>query len=145
LILVAALAASAAVSAPSPSARATERAEAGRCSTSAAAKGKARKKPPKRGALTPHYKRPRARWHMKPSTLERKRWLAEENPPLVIRPVHSNESFEVRPDPETGAFGPEAQTAAMAAFHWKADGSEHPIDDRLLELVYRAVKRYKAP
>src|SRR5690606_19570009 len=28
---------------------------------------------------------------------------------------------------------------------WKADGSEHPIDDRLLELVYRAVKRYKAP
>lgn len=145
LFIMAACALEAAFVMPTAPAPAPEPTEHVRCSTSTAAKGGKKKSPPKRRGITPHYKKLRARWHMKPPKAARSRWLAEENPPLVIKPVHANETFELRPDPETGAFGEEALAAAMAAFHWKADGSEHPIDDRLLELIYRAVKRYKAP
>jgi uncharacterized protein YcbK (DUF882 family) len=122
-------------------------AAAASCSASSAPKKTAKQggAPKKGNGLTPTYKRMRAAWHMAPPPTLRKRWLVEENPPLVIKPVHASVSFELRPDPRTGLFGEEAQRAAMAAFHWKTDGSEHPVDDRLLDLMYRAAKRYKAP
>jgi uncharacterized protein YcbK (DUF882 family) len=137
---------SAAFASPASTVPAAEPAVGAPCSSSSAGKqAKPKKKAPKNTGLTPTYRRLRAAWHMAPPPAVRKRWLAEETPPMVIKPVHANVSFEVRPDPESGTFGEEAQEAARAAFHWKADGSEHPIDDRLLDLMYRAVKRYKAP
>lgn len=139
----------AAIAAPSRPAPLAESLEPARCSSSSSAKrgSSAKKKsaPKRTSGLTRTYRRLRARWHMKPSPAERRKWIAEENPPLVIKPVHANEAFEIRPDPETGAFDEEALAVAMEAFHWKADGSTHPVDDRLIELIYRAVKRYKAP
>ncbi|NLY93164.1 MAG: DUF882 domain-containing protein [Myxococcales bacterium] len=133
-----------ALAVPVASAPATRAASSTACSAS---KAPAKKSPARRpsNGLTPAYRKLRALWHMAPPPAVRKKWLAEENPPLVIKPIHANVSFELRPDPETGTFGEEAMAAARAAFHWKADGSEHPIDERLLELLYRAVKRYKAP
>jgi hypothetical protein len=139
LFVVAALAA--------PSSSAPDRGGvAASCSASSAPKKTAKKGGAKKGTgLTPAYRHMRATWHMAPPPTLRKRWLAEKIPPLVIKPVHAGVSFELLPDPETGRFGEDAQRAAMAAFHWKTDGSEHPIDERLLDLMYRAVKRYRAP
>ncbi len=71
-------------------------------------------------------------------------WLAHDPPPLVLRPVRG-EVATLTPGSDEGGFDAVALAAAARALAHHEDGSEHPIEPRLLELVYRAARHFRAP
>ena len=95
-------------------------------------------------AITPAYRRMRARWHERAPAGVRRRWEAELPPPLVLAPVHQRRRFRAVPD-EEGRFDTEAMAQIQKALAYRGDGSNVPIHPRLAELVYRAVRRFDAP
>ncbi|GEM_PF-836886 len=71
-------------------------------------------------------------------------WLAHEPPPLVLRPVRGG-SHTLAPAGPEGGFEEAALALAAAALAHPDDGAEHPIEPRLVELVYDAVRHFRAP
>lgn len=102
-----------------------------------------RRRPP-RPVVTQAYIRMRTRWHRAPSATERRAWLAQPTPPLVLRPVGGGASVSLIPSAD-GTFGPEALASARAAFADRHDGQSTDVHPRLLELCYRAARQFRAP
>ena len=71
-------------------------------------------------------------------------WLAQDPPPLVFRPVRG-EVASLTPASGDGGFDAVALADAARALAHHEDGSEHPIEPRLVELVYRAARHFRAP
>ncbi len=83
-------------------------------------------------------------WHRAASREEVRAWSRRDPPPLVLRPLHLAERFVLLPDAR-GRFDAEALARAEEALAYRVDDARHPIHPRLLELVYRAVRRFRAP
>lgn len=98
----------------------------------------------RRALLTDRQRQRIQRWHARADPGEVRRWLAQSPPPLVLRPVGRAERFVLVPDPE-GRFDDEARGVAERALADRTDGSHVPVHPRLIELVYRAVRRFRAP
>lgn len=95
--------------------------------------------------MTASYIRMRQRWHRPPTALERRNWLAEPRPPLVLRPVRGGASFRLVPDAR-GRFDEAQLEKAREAFRDPRDGeTSAEVHPRLLELCYRAVRQFRAP
>lgn len=86
----------------------------------------------------------RARWHERAPAGLLRRWEEEDPLPLVFAPVHQRRRFRAVPD-EHGSFDSEAMAHVQKALAYRQDGSNRPIHPRLVELVYRAVRRFRAP
>ncbi len=71
-------------------------------------------------------------------------WLANDPPPLVLRPVRG-EPRTLIPSGADGAFDEAALALAASALSHHDDGTEHPIEPRLVALVYAACRRFRAP
>lgn len=71
-------------------------------------------------------------------------WLRHDPPPLVLRPVRG-EVGSLTPASSEGGFDTVALAAAARALAHHEDGSEHPIEPRLIELVYQAARHFRAP
>ena len=67
-----------------------------------------------------------------------------EPPPLVLRPVWTNERFTLTPD-ASGQFDDEQMEVARRAMAWRRDGSHREIHARLITLLYRAALEFRAP
>ncbi|GAB4213670.1 MAG: hypothetical protein OHK0013_37720 [Sandaracinaceae bacterium] len=102
-----------------------------------------RRAPPPR--LTAAQRRQIRRWHARPSRTEVQVWLRRDPPPLVFRALHLPQRFELVPASREGGFDEEDLALAQRAFAYRQDGTEHPVHPRLLELVYRAVRHFRAP
>jgi hypothetical protein len=85
------------------------------------------------------------RWHARPSRSEVQVWLRRDPPPLVFRALHLPQRFELVPTSLQGGFDEQDLALAQRAFAYREDGAEHPIHPRLIELVYRAVRHFRAP
>ncbi len=94
--------------------------------------------------VRPAYRRMRARWHRAAPAGLRRRWLAEDPHPMVLRPSHRRERYTLIPDAE-GRFGEEALRQAREAFRYRRDNETTDVHPRLLEVAYRAVQRFRAP
>jgi len=94
--------------------------------------------------VTQAYIRMRQRWHRAPSAAERRAWLAQPRPPLVLRPVGGGDRVSLVPD-ENGAFDTATLALAKDAFRDRHDGLSADVHPRLLELCYRAVRQFRAP
>lgn len=103
-----------------------------------------RRRPEPRPVVTASYIRMRQRWHRPPTALERRNWLAEPRPPLVLRPIRGGASFRLMPDAH-GRFGETELEKAREAFRDPRDGRTIDVHPRLLELCYRAVRQFRAP
>lgn len=71
-------------------------------------------------------------------------WLASSPPPLVLRPVRGDEAT-LTPLGDDGGFDADDLALATRALAHHEDGSEHAIEPRLIELVYRASRHFRAP
>ena len=95
--------------------------------------------------LTAAQRRQIRRWHVRASRSEITVWSRRDPLPIVFRPVSARERFELVPDDAYGTFTGEALERAELAFAYREDGSHHPIHPRLLQLVHRAVRHFRAP
>lgn len=86
----------------------------------------------------------RTRWHRPPSAAERRAWLANDRPPLVLKPVGSSRSFELVPSAD-GTFDAGELAVAREAFADRHDHTSTDVHPRVLELCYRAVRQFRAP
>ena len=98
----------------------------------------------RRGGISDAYRRRRDQWHKRAPRRLVREWQAMEPPPLVLRPVWTNERFTLTPDAE-GAFNEEQMAKARQALSWRRDGSHREIHGRLVELIYRAALEFDAP
>ena len=73
------------------------------------------------------------------------RWLEESPPSLVLRRVNGGGEFILTPENDEGGFGDDDLSTAATALASREDGSEHAIHPRLLDLVYQAARRFRAP
>lgn len=71
-------------------------------------------------------------------------WLRHDPPPLVFRPVRG-EVTSLVPGSSEGGFDAAALADAARALAHHEDGSEHPIEPRLVELIYQAARHFRAP
>ena len=99
---------------------------------------------PRRPRLTAAQRRAIRRRHRAPSRDEVRRWEAEGPPPLVLRVAGQSASFALTPLGDAGGFEADDLLVARQAFRHR-DGTEHDIHPRLLELVYRAARHFRAP
>lgn len=99
----------------------------------------------RRPAITPAYRRMRARWHARAPRGILRTWLAADVKPLVIRAVNLGKTFELFPDPGTGRFDAAQLAIAEEAFRYHEDNRTTEVHPRVLELVYRAALRFEAP
>lgn len=102
-----------------------------------------RRRRARRPRLTAAQRRAIRRRHERAPRTAVSAWLRHDPPPLVFRP---SRGLEVRlsPDGDEGGFDPEDLAAAARALAF-TDGTEHPIEPRLVELVYRAVRQFRTP
>lgn len=84
------------------------------------------------------------RWHAKASAGAIRSWSRHDPPPLVLLGGHPYARVELWPAGEGGGFDAADMTLASQALAAR-DGSRHEIHPRLIELVYRAVRRFRAP
>jgi uncharacterized protein YcbK (DUF882 family) len=71
-------------------------------------------------------------------------WLRLDPPPLVLRPARGHEG-RLTPTSDRGGFDAEDLAAAARALANHGDGAEHPIEPRLVELIYSAVRHFRTP
>jgi len=109
-----------------------------------ATRARARRAPP-RPRVTAAQRRPIRRWHARASRDVVRRWQAQQPPPLILRPLVGTEHFELVPDAEGRFLDADALSRAELAFAYRIDGTHAPIHPRLLELVYRAARHFRAP
>lgn len=75
----------------------------------------------------------------------RRRWLRQEVPPLVIIQVGTGRRTTLQPLNRSGDFDAKTLALAAQAFRYKRTDKTHPINLRLLKLIYTAARRFKAP
>lgn len=85
------------------------------------------------------------RRHTRASAADLRRWLAQTPPPLVLRVAGSIEPFRMIPTSDEGVFDDAALATAQQALACRTDGTTHPIQPRLLTLVYAAVRHFRVP
>jgi hypothetical protein len=102
-----------------------------------------RARPP---VVSARYRRMRARWHRAAPPEARRRWESQApRPPLVLVPVGGGESVSLVPLRDDGGFDAEALARAATALAARRSGATHPIEPALLDRVYRAQRRFRAP
>lgn len=84
------------------------------------------------------------RLHARASTADVRAWLRAEPPPLVFRPPRARERLALAPDGDEGGWDAEDLALAQQALASR-DGETHEVHPRLLELVYRAARHFRAP
>ncbi len=98
----------------------------------------------RRPRLTTAQRRQIQRWHAHPESRQVRAWLAQSPPPLVFFPIHGQTRWSLTPSNDEGDFEGEALLLAGQALVSR-DGETHPIHPRLVALVYRAVRHFRAP
>lgn len=98
----------------------------------------------RRPRLTAAQRRQIRRWHARASTRETRAWLAESPPPLVLFSLPGRTRLSLAPSSDEGGFEEDDLIIAAQALVSR-DGETHPIHPRLVELVYRAVRHFRAP
>ncbi len=94
--------------------------------------------------LTAAQRRQIRRWHTRATRTEIEVWSRHDPLPIVFRPL-TRDRFELVPDDAYGAFSGEALDRAELALAYREDGSHHAVHPRLLTLVHRAVRHFRAP
>jgi Bacterial protein of unknown function (DUF882) len=105
-------------------------------------------RPKKRRApvMSQRYIRMRNGWHARPSTIAMRAYLKQAPwPALVLSPVGTALPQELMPLTEEGTFDTLALEHAAVALADKHTGATHPIEPRLLDLVYQASRHFRAP
>ena len=83
-------------------------------------------------------------WHKRAPRKEIAAWRKLDPSPLVLRRVHKPMRVELVPSAD-GTFTEEQCKLAEEALASKKDGATHSVHPRLLELVYRAAVKFRAP
>lgn len=125
------------------SARVSERTRA-RCDR-ARGRAKRRGRTARRPRVSEAYRRQVAFWHKPASARQVKAWLRDAPPLLVLRPIAKGEPVSIRPSPATGEFSELAVSDAAAALRHRDSGETMAVHPRLVEILYRAVKFFRAP
>lgn len=120
----------------------TPRAKRNRAKRARQAKHAARKR--RRPRVSPAYRAMVRRWHTRAPKSQIRAWRAKEPPPLVLRRIHKPMYVELLPEPD-GTFSTIECQRAEEALASKNEGATHEVHPRLLELVYRAVLKFRAP
>jgi uncharacterized protein YcbK (DUF882 family) len=94
--------------------------------------------------ITAAQRRQIRRWHVRASRAEIEVWSRRDPQPIVFRPIASRDRFELVQATD-GTFDAEALDRAELAFAYREDGSHRPVHPRLLQLVHRAVRHFRAP
>lgn len=94
--------------------------------------------------ITAAQRRQIRRWHVRAPRAEIEVWSRRDPQPIVFRPIASRDRFELVPATD-GTFDAEALDRAELAFAYREDGSHRPVHPRLLQLVHRAVRHFRAP
>jgi hypothetical protein len=63
-------------------------------------------------------------------------------PPLVLLPINGGGTVQLAPQRDDGGFSTSDLERAAAAFSQQSPGKVHPLAPRLLDLVYRSVRRF---
>lgn len=95
--------------------------------------------------LTAAQRRQIRRWHARATRAEIQVWSRRDPLPIVFRALTARDRFELVPDDAYGTFSGEALERAEQALAYREDGSHHAIHPRLLQLVHRAVRHFRAP
>jgi uncharacterized protein YcbK (DUF882 family) len=109
---------------------------------------KSTKKKKRKPSEPPGYRQMRDAWHESPDAGASTNF-ADSSPkphirPLVIKPVHQQATFTLIPDDEAGHFS-ESELRKVALAFSPSPGVEHPIEPRLLELIYRGAEHFNVP
>lgn len=108
----------------------------------ALAKGKKRRSV----AISQSYVRMRSRWHQRaPKALVQSFARETPWPALTLAPVGDGPRQRLMPLSAEGGFDPIALEQASIALAEKRSGMRHPIEPRLLDLMYAAAKNFSAP
>lgn len=96
--------------------------------------------------MSASYIRMRNRWHARPSKTAMRAFLAQSpRPALVLSPVGDAPDQTLLPTTDRGDFDLAARELAALALADKHSGATHPIEPRLLDLVYDAARHFSAP
>lgn len=106
--------------------------------------GRRRRARARRHGMTAAQRAQIRRWHARATTAEVRAWSRLTPPPLVFRPVRGHERLALAPEGDEGGFDAEDLAIATQALASR-DGETHEIHPRLVELVYRAVRQFRAP
>jgi uncharacterized protein YcbK (DUF882 family) len=98
----------------------------------------------RRPRLTAAQRRAIRRRHERAPSTAVTAWLRQDPPPLVLRPVRGRETHLSPLGGDGGFDAADLADAAHALAHHE-DGSERPIEPRLVELVYQASRHFRAP
>ncbi|MGB0679011.1 MAG: YcbK family protein, partial [Polyangiales bacterium] len=98
-----------------------------------------------RRAAAQAYRRRARQWRKRAPTAQVRAWLRHDPPPLVIRFVGQQSEVTLSPKDDAGHFDDDSVTVAAQAWRSRRTGSTHSVHPRLLMLLYRAVRRFRAP
>ncbi len=97
-------------------------------------------------AISASYIRMRNRWHARAPQAAVRAFLAQSpHPALVLSPVGDAPDQTLLPSTDRGDFDDAARELAALALADKHTGATHPIEPRLLDLVYDAARHFSAP
>lgn len=97
-------------------------------------------------AVSQRYIRMRNGWHARPSKSVIRAYLKQSPwPALVLSPVGTTPQQQLMPLTDEGNFDALALDHASAALADKHSGATHPVEPRLLDLVYQASRHFRAP
>jgi len=97
-------------------------------------------------AMSQRYIRMRNSWHARPSKSAIRAYLKQSPwPALVLSPVGTTPQQELMPLTDEGNFDTLSLDYAAVALADKHTGASHPIEPRLLDLVYQASRHFRAP
>lgn len=100
----------------------------------------------RRPVVSARYRRMRARWHRAASPEVRRRWESQApRPPLVLVPIGGGETVTLNPLRDDGGFDAASLERAATVLAARRSGATHPIEPGLLDRVYRAQRRFRAP
>lgn len=103
-----------------------------------------RSRPARRPRLTPAQRRQIQRWHRRATAAQVRTWSRLAPPPLVFLPLGGAPRVTLVPDGDEGGFDADDLALAQQALATR-DGVTREIHPRLVELVYRAVRQFRAP
>ncbi len=107
-------------------------------------RAKRKRRRARRPRVSSAYRKMVRRWHTRAPRSVIRAWRKQDPPPLVLRRIYKPMSVELIPNPD-GTFSVEQCKLAEEALANKQDGATHEVHPRLLELVYRATLRFRAP